>query len=232
MGLFDFFKNKKRSLANLNEGINSGYLEHYIKATNDYLNGNLKSALNNIDKTIELTDIDDWKHYAFRANVYEDLKQYSKAIEDYKRAIHISEKNLGFVDVYAQYHQIGYCYLSTNNDEKAIENFTKALELKKQHPNSHSKPDLEGLDGGVLLGVPFKRIYNNRAEAFRNTKRFENAINDCKRSLSYDENYSNPYLNLAYIYIELKNENTALAMLQKSASLGNRTAINLLKKLQ
>ncbi len=230
MGLFDVFKNKKRNFGNLEDGIKTGYVNYYTKATNDYLNGNLQSSLNNIDKTIELSDVDDWKHYAFRANVYEDLKEYNKAIEDYKRAIHLSETNLGFVDVYAQYHQMGFCYFNIKNNKKAVENYTKALELKKQRSNSTSKPDLEGLDGGVLLGVPFKRIYNNRAEALKNLGQFQDAFDDCKRALNYDANYSNPYLTLAYIYSNLGNEEKAISMLQKSANLGNRTALRLLNE--
>ncbi len=230
MGLFDNFKNKKRNLSNWDDWKKTNYTVYYLKATDDYLNKNLQSALSNIDKTIKLSDVDDWKHYAFRANVYEDLKEYKSAIDDYKRAIFLSENNLGFIDIYAQYHQMGFCYLNLGNNKKAVENYTKALELKKQHPNSTSKPDLEGLDGGVLLGVPFKRIYNNRAEALKNLRQFQDAFDDCKKALNYDANYSNPYLTLAYIYSSLGNEKNAISMLQKSAKLGNRTALKLLNE--
>ena len=60
---------QKRTFANLSTGISTNYLSFYLLAINDINNNNLNSALENINKTIEKSDITDWKHYAFRANV-------------------------------------------------------------------------------------------------------------------------------------------------------------------
>ena len=58
-----------------------------------------------------------WEYFAFRANCYEDLQEYKKAIENYEIAIELSEND---EDVYALYHQIGFCYLNLKNDLKAF----------------------------------------------------------------------------------------------------------------
>ncbi len=232
MGLFDNFKrkkNEKRTFSNMQRGLDSGYLVYYTQATNDYLRGNLQESLNNINKTIEVSDINDWKHYAFRANVYEDLKKYEKAIIDYNLSIELANNE---VQIYALYHQVGFCYLNLGDNEKAVKNYTRALNLKKQHPNTKSNPDLEGLDGGVLLGVPIERIYNNRANALKNLGKLNEALDDCKKALSYNNQYSNTYLLLSQIFNLAGKENKAIDMLVQAANLGNTEAIRMLNKLR
>jgi len=220
---------RKRNFTNMDEGLNSGYLVFYQQATNNYLNGDYNSAFQNINKTIELTDIDDWKHYAFRASIYEDLKKYTEAINDYERAIELADND---INVYALYHQIGFCNLSLGNNQKAKEFYTYSLDLKKQHPNSQFNEDLEGMDGGVLLGIPIKRIYNNRANACKNLNELNEAFEDCKSALSYDENYSNSYLLLSQIFSLAGQEDKAYQMLEHSAKLGNQNAIQMLNQLR
>lgn len=219
---------KKRTFGNIFKGLSSNYLQSYQKAISDYSAKNLQSALNNIDKTIEKADVNDWKHFAFRANIYEDLGRYEKAIKDYEIAIGYSSSD---IYVYALYHQIGFCFLSLGNDNKAIEFYSYAIELKSQHPNTEHNPDQEGMDLGVLLGVPFKRMYNNRANAKKNIGKLNEAVEDCKKSLNYDKNYSNPYLMLSQIYSSAGQEEKAIEFLKISAQLGNRSALSTLKQI-
>lgn len=204
------------------------YLLYYNQAINDYNCQNLNGALFNINRTIEKSDIDDWKYFAFKANVLEDLGNYVDAISNYEKAIDFAGND---IYVYAQYHQIGFCYLKLGNNQKAFEFYTHALELKKEHPNSSLNEDLEGLDMGVLLGVEFKRIYNNRANALKNLNRLQEAIEDCEKALEYDPNYSNPYSMLAQIFSKAGQEAEAIQFLKIAAKLGNQYAQNTLIKL-
>lgn len=220
---------KKRTFENLDNGLNSGYLIYYQQATNEYLNGNNTSAFQLINKTIELSDINDWRHFAFRANVFEDLAKYNDAITDYQKAIELAESD---INVYALYHQIGFCYLSIGNNQKAKEFYSYALELKKQHPNNQFNEDLEGMDGGVLLGVQFKRIYNNRGNALKNLGELNLAFEDCKKALSYDNQYSNTYLLLSQIFSQAGQESKAKEMLEIAAKLGNQNAIRMLNQIR
>lgn len=212
---------KKRTFSNLLGGISSNYLTYYQTAINAYNNQNLNSAIENINTTIEKSDINDWKHFAFRANVYEDLRRFPEAISDYEKAIEFATND---IVVYALYHQIGYCYLNLGNNNKAIEFYTYSIDLKNRHPNNESNKDIEGMDMGVLLGVPFKRMYNNRANAHLNVGQLNESLEDCKKSIGYDKNYSNPYLVLSNIYSKAGQESKAIEYLKISAQLGNRNA--------
>lgn len=204
------------------------YVVYYSKAQESYGAAQYQNSLDLINKTIELSDIDDWKQYAFKANVLEDLQKYQEAIENYEIAIDI---NLDDINIYALYHQIGFCYLSLGNNEKASEFYGFAIDLKAEHPNSEYNPDQEGMDLGVMLGVPFKRMYNNRANALKNLGELNEAIEDCEKSLSYDKNYSNPYLMLSQIYSKAGQEDKAIEFLKTSAQLGNNSAISTLRQI-
>jgi tetratricopeptide (TPR) repeat protein len=219
---------KKRTFANLLGGISSNYLTFYQSAINAYNNQNLNSALENINKTIEKSDINDWKHLAFRANVLEDLGKLQDAMSDYEKAIEFSGND---INVYALYHQIGFCYLNLGNNTKAVEFYSYAIELKHRHPNTASNQDSEGMDMGVMLGIPFKRIYNNRANAYLNLGQLDESLEDCKKSISYDKNYSNPYLVLANVYSKAGQEAKAIEYLKISAQLGNRNAQSTLREI-
>ncbi|WP_028123696.1 tetratricopeptide repeat protein [Epilithonimonas tenax] len=196
-------------------------------ATTSYLHNDIANALKNIDTCLKSGSTEKWEYFAFRANCLEEKREYKKAIEDYEVAI---ELNVYDENVYALYHQIGFCYLNLNNNEKAVEFYTYALQLKN-HLKNKGKEDLEGLDGGVLIGVPFKRIHNNRGNALKNLNRFDDAITDCEKAIEYDENYSNPYLLLSQIYSLKGNEEESIENLEFSAILGNRYAIKTIANL-
>jgi len=226
------YKRGGRKISDLGKLLGGGipkYVVYYNLAQQSYSAGQYQNSLDLINKTIQLSDIDDWKQYAFKANVLEDLKDYKGAIENYEKAIDI---NLDDVNVYALYHQIGYCYLNLADDQKASNFYSYAIELKTKHPNTEMNPDQEGMDLGVMLGVPFKRMYNNRANANKNLGKLNEAVEDCKKSLTYDKNYSNPYLMLSQIYSQAGQEQKAVEFLKISAQLGNNTAISTLRQME
>lgn len=199
----------------------------FILAKSSYSNNDIQNALKYINLCLESGSNDRWEYFAFKANSLEDLGDFSEAIRNYETAIELSEND---ESVYAQYHQIGYCYLNLNNDKKAMDFYTYALQLKI-HIQSKNKIDLEGLDGGILLGVPLKRIYNNRGNALKNLNELAKAIEDCNSAIKLDENYSNPYLLLSQIYSLMGNEEKALEKLKTSSRLGNNQAKKMLDKI-
>lgn len=209
---------RKRTLANLfKDGGFPEYIIYYREAINSYNSQNYHWALINIDEAIEKSDIDDWKHFAFKANILEYFEQYNQAIDNYIKAIDFAQDD---IRVYALYHQIGFCCLNLGDNNKAIEFYSYAIDLKKKHPNSSFNEDLEGIDNGVLLGVEFKKLYNNRACALKNIGKLQNAFEDCIRSLEYDENYSNPYLLLYQIFSLDGQKGKAIDFLKKICGFG------------
>lgn len=229
--LFGFEKKENtntRTIQNLERGLKNDYVLHYQIATEFYIKGNLIGALEAINKVIQTTDISDWKHYAFRANIYEDQKNYTAAITDYSKAIELSNDQ---VQVYPQYHQTGYCYLNLGNNKKADEFYSAAIELKLKHPNHEYNPDLEGMDGGVLVGLPIERLYNNRGNARKNLGMLNDAFEDCKTAINYNPNYSNSYLLAGQIQQLAGNLDDALSLLNQAIQLGNPNAKKIYEQL-
>lgn len=204
------------------------YVAFYKSAIDNYNSGQLQNALNLIDRTIEHSDIQDWKHFAFKANVLEDLQKYADAIKSYETSIDIEGDD---VRVYALYHQIGFCYFVIGDYQNAVKFYSLALDLKKQHPNSEFNPDQEGMDMGVMKGIATKKIHNNRASAFLKLGRLDESFDDCMAAINLDKTYSNPYLTLADIYSKKGREQQGIELLKIAAQYGNKNAIITLQKL-
>ena len=229
--LFGFDKKENtntRTFKNMERGLNNGYLLDYQIAESAYLAGDLNKALSYINSTIQKSDISDWRHYAFRANVYEDQNNFTEAITDYNKAIELSNSELS---VYQLYHQIGICYLNLGNNKKAEEFYTAAIDIKKKHPNSELNPDLEGMMGGVLMGLPFERLYNNRGNARKNLGKLNEGFEDCRKALEYNPNYSNPYLLAGQIQQQAGNFDEAVKLINHSIKLGNQNGHKVLKDI-
>ena len=229
--LFGFEKrenNNTRTFENMDRALKKGYLADYQIAENAYLAGDLNTALTYINATIRKSDISDWKQYAFRANVYEDQQKFTESITDYNKAVELSNSELS---VYQLYHQIGYCYLNLGNNKKAEEFYTAAIDIKKKHPNTELAPDLEGMMGGVLMGLPFERLYNNRGNARKNSGKLQEAFEDCKRALEYNPNYSNPYLLAGQIQHLTGNSEEAVRLVNQSIKMGNHSGHKILKDI-
>lgn len=210
-----------------------------IDASAIYLRlGDLNQALNAINSNIVILEAmfsnrfyenkDSWRIFAFKANALEELKKYEDAIEAYELAIENSDND---ITVYALYHQIGWCYLNLKNDNKAVEFYTYAIDLKKKHPNTSTDEDLEGIDNGVLIGKEFKQMYVNRGNSYKNLGHLQDAQNDCVNAINEDRNYSNPFLLLYQIYNLAGENEKAIQFLQRSASMGNQNAIRMLNNL-
>lgn len=193
-----------------------------------YASGFYDKSLELIDQIIPISKINNWKHLAFKANVLEDLEKYQDAIANYSRAIEWANDE---ALVYALFHQIGFCYLSLGSNSKAEEFYTTAINLKTKHPNTKQFPDIEGMDGGVMLGVKLARMYNNRGNARKNLMKFEEALSDCDKALSIDSYYSNTYLLKGQIKLELNEIEEAKVFLKKAAELGHKSATQILNNL-
>ncbi len=216
---------KKTSLEDINEDLR--HVIYYNLAIESYYKGELLNAIAYVNNAIELSTYN-WLHYAFKGNVLEERRLFDEAIAQYQKAIEINGDD---ISVYALYHQIGWCYLNINNDHKAIEFYTYAINLKLKHPNHEYNKDLEGMDNGVVVGKEMKQMYVNRGNSYKNAGNLESAQQDCLKAVKCDDNYSNPYLLLYQIYIKAGLKEKAIGFLQTSARLGNQNAVRMLNKI-
>ncbi len=201
----------------------------YNNAFDAYANGNLPLSLKLIENIFSIVDKPQMKHYAFRANIFEDMNNHTKAISDYESAISLAPNPH---NAYQFYHQIGFNYLSLKSNEQAEKFYTKAIDLKSVHPNSASDPDKEVFDEGIMKGLTFARMYNNRGNARKNQGKLDEAFEDCRKAIELEPNYSNPYLLTGQLF-ELKgNYSEAIKWVEKSIALGNQSANRILYNLK
>lgn len=93
----------------------------------DFQNGKYRSAIENINKSLELKK--DWAiPYFYRAACYQAMEEYDEAMLDYTKAIQIDEK---MIDAYYNRAQIILSRKDIDNPDikKAIKDLEKAIEL-------------------------------------------------------------------------------------------------------
>lgn len=201
----------------------------YNKSLEAYVSGDHQSAYVLIDNLLSKVNKPEMKHFAFRANVLEDMNKHQEAIADYNKAIELAPAPH---NAYPFYHQIGFNYLSLRYNSEAENFYSKAIELKSIHPNTSSDPDIEAFDEGIMKGLPFARMYNNRGNARKNQLKIDEAMNDCRKAISYDKSYSNPYLLIGQLF-EIKGDySEAIKWVEKSVQLGNQSAHKILFNLK
>jgi len=229
-----FFR-KKIKLENINPAlINYTNLKEKLKikewelAIQFYSKKDLENSLKYINLTINKS-YPNWFHFAFLANVQEELKNYSLAIESYKSAIEFS-KDEDF-QRYSMFNQIGYCYLESMDSTNALKYYSIALKFKEDLVKSEMA-DIELFHEGILFGVLKKRIYNNLANANYRLGNIAESINNCNSAIDEDENYSFPYFLLGQIYASKKDLNNSKKYFKKSAQLGHSLGLQYYKQLE
>ena len=152
--------------------------------------------------------------YNSQGDIYKNLKNYSRAIESYNKAIAVNPKdatafkNKGIMhyekgeyniaienyDIaisvdskYATaYNARGVAYYRLNNKDKAIENYTQASNLN---------PD-------------YARAYNNRGMIYSEKGEYDKAIADYNKALEINPQYIDVYYNRARVYRQLAEQTT------------------------
>lgn len=116
------------------------------------------------------------------ANLYFNKNLIDKAIEEYKRAIMLDEKNS------TSYYNLGICYLRKEDYKEAEENFKKALNL-----------DPDNVDIYINLGLSLYHRQDKLIEA-----------EECyKKALEYNQDIYEAHFNLGNIYLKQKRFNDA-----------------------
>ncbi len=143
----------------------AGYIFGYSKSDPEKRNYYYGAAIELLDRAIER-----YKHrdfYLLRGNVYEELEQYQKAIEDYTECLNLKSD-------YAMGHAYqGRVKWTCHRYEEAISDFEKVIELVPAHVYSYM------LMGGSKLQL----------------SRYEEAIADFGKAIELSPNDANAYEN-------------------------------------
>lgn len=128
-------------------------------------------------------------------------EKYDKAIEKYTQAISMDNANP------QNYYNRGFAYIYSNMPHMALEDFTKAVLLKK--------------DANYYSAVGVALYYLGE---------YEKSIEECKKALELDSNLAGARYNLAMSYTMKGLDELAIAELKKAVDLGFLPAKKMLKE--
>ena len=144
-------------------------------------NKNYQQAIDYYTEAVKLNVIDH-ESYNNRANIYMDQNKFANAIVDYKQALIVKP------DYYVALDNMGALYARRGLFDSALYYFTKVIELKSD----------------------YKPTYSNRAITFMSLKRYDEAIKDWQRFLSYQPNDPDVTNTIGECYRMLGNNQEAI----------------------
>ena len=160
----------------------------YNNGIADFASRNYQSALSNFSQAIKLkTNFE--RAYFNRGITKFELKDNAGAIADFDNAIGVSAT----ADSYFGRAQAKY---SDNNKNGASEDYSKAIDLKKEYAQAYyyrggikfENEDYKGAEEDFTQAIKYKSdyayAYNDRASARRQQNNYEGAISDYSQALS------------------------------------------------
>src|SRR5690606_31630976 len=144
---------------------------------------------------------DDWDSKIFYGIGYSYFKkqQYSKAIENFQKAIEHAEKSSNNNILSKSYNQIGSIYSFQNNFKKALENYHKSLKI------SEEKEELSDNTLAVLSNIADLHILQQ--DTISALKYYHQAIKIGERE-NNQLNLANVYNNIAVVYMSSNIDST------------------------
>src|SRR4030095_5959208 len=138
----------------------------------------------------------DHESYNNRANIYMDQNKFDNALPDYKQALAVKP------NYYVALDNMGALYARRGMFDSALYYFTKVLEQKSD----------------------YKPTYSNRAITFMSLKRYDEAITDWQRFLSYQPNDPDVMNTIGECYRMLGKNQEALGFINTAIQLNPQAA--------
>ena len=181
-------------------------------------------------KAIEL-DTKNTTAYLTRGYAYYELKQYTKAIQDYTRAIDLDPKNVKGYWLRGETYRFG-----TEQYTKAIQDYTKAIQLNryneayyilmeerysylKQYSRTVHRDYKKIIELKILLYPKNTWLYRFRARAYHNLEQNTKALQDYTKVVELNPLDGASYAERAYIYQELNQFTKSLQDYTKAIAL-------------
>jgi tetratricopeptide (TPR) repeat protein len=223
--------------------------EKYAKAVNElnatdwfkkgyvlrYSDKNNQEAMKAFDKAIEI-DPNYAKAYAHRGVIYNEWREYLKALRESEQAIKL-DPNLA-----VGFNCRGVAHTGLMNYQEAIQDFNRALELEPKFvlpycnrswayfmmKNYHES--LKDANKAIELAPGFSNAYFRRGMALASLNKFQDAIKDFDKAIELDPTFSLSFLHRGYTFLKVDKTEQALEDLKRAASLGNNDAQSYLNK--
>ena len=204
-----------------------------IEADTAHQKSKLKKAINLYSKCLNKEDLSKSNTvtiYYNRGNAYADMEQYTKAIEDYSKAIKINPKHA------KSYNNRGHNFQELGKMNKAIKNYKKAIELDPKYKIAYNnlgeiysnqdqdKQAIKYYNKAVELKPKTGQPLYNRGNAYYDLKNYKNAIEDFSKVIKIHPSYAFVYEKRAKSFKKTQNYDKAIEDYKKVVELNPNDA--------
>lgn len=125
------------------------------------------------------------------------------------------------------YNNRGLAYFDQGEYDKAIADFSRAIELKRDYADGyynrglayHKKAEynkaIADYTGAIIINPEYLKAYINRGQVYSANRNHENALRDFRRAIEITPLDTAGYFNLAYLYLALGEKKEAIAVYKK-----------------
>uniref|UniRef100_A0A6B2KYK7 Uncharacterized protein n=1 Tax=Arcella intermedia TaxID=1963864 RepID=A0A6B2KYK7_9EUKA len=180
-------------------------------------------ALNDFSKALELSpDLD--THFQ-RAQVYYKLKNWNKAIADFKSMIEFDSKNPN------TWNYLGLCYDSIGDCNSSVNAHLKAIELKPDFKESHCNLGytyrnwgklglaFKSFDKALEIDPSYSKAYHLRGFSYFAVGEHFKSISDMAKSAEIDPKHTDSYIMLGVAYHGVGNFRKCIESYDKALKL-------------
>jgi len=214
----------------------------YEKARRHYNAKNFADAIVDLEEAIKLSP-DFYSAYHTMASSHHELGNVEKALENYEKIIGKKDLNGKSLDERAWYN-IGLLYVEDKQLDKGLEAFNKALEINPNYQKAAFQIGLldnppmndalrtathlykqrkyqEGLDEtyNIKADDVDADVHYWRGNFLKKLNKKNEAIEEYKQAVSFDENHSEAHAQLGVLYFRGKNYEAAYEYLAKASDL-------------
>ncbi len=148
-----------------------------------------------------------------------DGHEYSQAVLNFQRAIALAP------GMARAYDNLGLCYFYQNQNDLAVENYQKAIELDRVSPHPSAWPYLnlgitqqflnqlsdaeKNLREAIRLDPSFAKAHFQLGTVLESLQKAEAALEELKEAARLDPAFAEPHMALARIYRKLGQESSA-----------------------
>lgn len=169
-------------------------------------NGEFANAETNLLNSIQV--VPNQGAYLLLADIYASQQNYIKAVTNYERGISFEPNRLSNIK---RYYQLGYCYINTEEYDKAINTFNKCIDCFKSNKEIIIKAHDSKMEGAsdfiyfsAMSYLELGRLYPQKGNWEQSISSYEMVYNLAKSILKVQD-----YVTMVYGYSQLgENEKT------------------------
>ena len=148
-----------------------------------------------------------------------DAQNYNTAIDHFKLAVQLAPEMM------RSYDKLGLCYFYLNQNDVAMANYEKAIELDRKSPNPSAWPYLDAavtlqfmgrlpeaeadLHEALKIDPEFATAHFRLGSVLEEVDRPEAAVRELLEAARLDEHYAEPHMALARVYKKLGRKDDA-----------------------